>query len=67
MEKTIVVKVNRIFKHPFFGKAVTCSKKYKVHDENDKAKVGDLVEIVESRPISKTKHMVLKSILKKAV
>ena len=64
MQKTIVVKVNRTFKHPLVGKTVTRSKKYKAHDESGKAKVGDWVEIAESRPISKTKHMILNSIVR---
>ena len=67
MEKTIVVKVDRTFKHPLLGKTVTRAKKYKAHDENETAKVGDVVEIVEGKPISKTKHMVLGSVVRKAV
>jgi small subunit ribosomal protein S17 len=66
MEKTIVVKVNRTFKHPLLGKTVTRSKKFKAHDENEIAGVGDFVEIVECRPISKTKHMSLNCVLRKA-
>ena len=66
MEKTIVVKVDRTFKHPLLGKTVTRAKKYKAHDENEDAKVGDIVEIVETRPISKTKHMILGSVVRKA-
>ena len=66
MLKTIVVKVDRTYKHPFFGKVITRSKKYKVHDEKAEAKVGDWVEIVECRPISKTKHMNLNCILRHA-
>ena len=64
MQKTIVVKVNRTFKHPLVGKTVTHFKKYKAHDEKGEAKVGDWVEITESRPISKTKHMVLSRIVR---
>lgn len=66
MQKTIVVKVNRTFKHPVLGKTVTRAKNYKVHDENGIANVGDLVEIVEGRPLSKTKHMTLNSVLRSA-
>lgn len=66
MEKTIVVKVNRTFKHPLLGKTITRSKKFKVHDEDEVAKVGAFVEIVECRPISKTKHMSLNCVLRKA-
>ena len=66
MDKTIVVKVNRTFKHPLIGKTVTRSKKYKVHDEKGLAGAGDWVEIIETRPISKTKHMALSNIIRKA-
>lgn len=63
MEKTIVVKVTRTFKFPLLNKIVARAKKYKVHDEKEEANVGDLVEIRECRPISKTKHMVLSRIV----
>lgn len=66
MHKTVVVKVNRTFKHALLGKTVTTSKKYKVHDEKEVAKVGDKVEIVECRPLSKTKHMKLHAVLRSA-
>ena len=66
MQKTIVVKVTRRFKHPLVGKIVQKSKHYKAHDENEQAKVGDLVEIIECRPLSKTKHMMLERVVKKA-
>lgn len=54
-EKTIVVKVTRRFKDLVYSKFVNSSKKYHVHDEASKAKVGDLVTIIESRPYSKLK------------
>lgn len=63
MEKTIVVKVTRTFKFPLLNKIVARAKKYKVHDEKEEANVGDLVEIRECRPISKTKHMVLSRVI----
>ena len=66
MDKTIVVKVNRTYKHPLLGKTLTKFKKYKAHDENSVAELGDWVEIVECRPISKTKHMSLSEVLRKA-
>ena len=53
--KTIVVLVKRKYSHPFFAKVVTSSKKYQVHDEKNKFKIGDLVKIIESRPFSKKK------------
>ena len=56
MDKTIVVSVSRFVKHPLYGKFYKINKKYKAHDEKNKYKVGDKVEIVETRPISKDKH-----------
>ena len=56
MDKTIVVSVSRFIKHPLYGKFYKVSKKYKAHDENNKFKTGDSVEIVETRPISKDKR-----------
>jgi small subunit ribosomal protein S17 len=55
MAKTIVVKVERRFRHPRFKKVVTQYKKFYAHDENREAKVGDRVLIEETRPLSKTK------------
>ncbi len=56
MDKTIVVSVSRFVKHPLYGKFYKVSKKYKAHDEANKYKVGDKVEIMETRPISKDKR-----------
>lgn len=56
MQKTIVVSVSRFIKHPLYGKYYKVSKKYKAHDEENAHKVGDNVEIVETRPISKDKR-----------
>ena len=53
--KTIVVKVVRKFQHPFFGKVISRTKKYHAHDEKNKFKEGDKVQIVECAPISKKK------------
>ena len=53
--KTIVVKVTRKYRHPFYGKVVSRSKKYHAHDETNKLKEGDDVSIVECKPISKMK------------
>ena len=55
-DKTIVVLVKRRYSHPFFGKVITSSKKYHAHDKNNKFKVGDIVKIIESKPISKKKR-----------
>ena len=65
--KTITVKVETYKKHPLYKKRVKSSKKYAVHDESNKAKVGDTVRIVETKPISKTKHFYLAEIVKEAV
>ncbi len=65
MQKTAVVKVVRTFRHPLVGKVVRRHKKYKVHDEGNVAKIGDLVEIAECRPLSKMKHMTLVRVLQK--
>ena len=54
-DKTIVVLVKRRYKHPFFGKIVTDSKKYHAHDEKNKFKEGERVSIIESKPFSKKK------------
>lgn len=64
MNKTIVVKVERKFKDPVVGKIVRTFKKYKAHDEQEQAQAGDFVEIMECRPLSRTKHMTLKSVVK---
>ncbi len=56
MEKTVVVKVDRIREHPKYKKRYKVSKKYKAHDEKNECKVGDIVEIQECRPISKEKR-----------
>ena len=65
--KTITVLVETYKKDPLYGKRVKSSKKYAVHDESNKAKVGDTVRIVETKPISKTKYFYLKEIIEEAV
>jgi small subunit ribosomal protein S17 len=64
MDKTIVVGVERTFRHPVYGKVVKRVKKYHVHDEKNEAKVGDLVRIAETRPFSKMKRWRLVEILR---
>ena len=54
-DKTVVVEVTRKFAHPFYGKVIKRSKKYHAHDEKNKFKKGDIVKIIESKPISKLK------------
>jgi small subunit ribosomal protein S17 len=56
MDKTVVVSVSRFVKHRLYGKFYKISKKYKAHDEGNINKVGDKVEIIETRPISKDKR-----------
>jgi small subunit ribosomal protein S17 len=63
MDKTIVVQVERMKRHSLYGKVVRLHKKYKAHDEQNSAKIGDLVKIIESRPISKEKRWALVEIL----
>jgi len=55
MDKTVVVSVSRFVKHPKYGKYYNVTKKYKAHDEGNVCKIGDEVEIAETRPISKDK------------
>jgi small subunit ribosomal protein S17 len=64
--KTITVLVERRVKHELYGKIVARSSKYHAHDEQGEYKVGDLVEITESRPISKTKSWVVTRLVEKA-
>jgi small subunit ribosomal protein S17 len=59
MEKSVVVLIERRVKHPVYGKYISKSSKLKAHDENNECKIGDLVTIAESRPISKTKSWTL--------
>ena len=66
-EREITVVVETYKKDPLYGKRVKYSKKYAVHDESNKAKVGDTVRIVETRPLSKTKYFYLKEIIEEAV
>ena len=67
MNKTIVVEVTRHVKHPQYRKFVRSSKKYKAHDETEQCAAGDLVTIVETRPLSKHKRWRLRTIDRKAV
>lgn len=66
MQKTIVVEIVRKAKHPLYGKTVTLTKRYKVHDEENKAKVGDKVLITETRPLSKDKRWRLVEVVEAA-
>ena len=66
MQKTITVEVLRLVKHPRYGKYIKRSSIYKAHDENNQAKVGGKVEIIETRPLSKTESTKLVRIIDKA-
>lgn len=65
-DKTITITVTSRETHPIYGKQYTVSRKYAAHDENNEAKVGDKVVIVETRPVSKTKAFKLESIIEKS-
>lgn len=67
MDKTITVLVETYKRHPLYGKRVKYSKKYKAHDEENKAKVGDIVKIMETRPLSKHKRFRLVEIVEEAI
>jgi small subunit ribosomal protein S17 len=66
MDKTVVVRVDRSFRHPRYDKTVRRSKKLAAHDEANEAHVGDRVRVVETRPLSKTKRWRLVEIVEKA-
>ena len=67
MQKTIVVAVETTKPHPLYGKRVKHTKKFKAHDENNEAKMGDTVRIMETRPLSKEKRWRLVEVVEKAV
>jgi len=67
MAKTIVVQVTRRVPHPLYKRIVTKRNKFYAHDEESTAKVGDIVKIIESRPLSKMKRWVLGEIVRRAV
>ncbi|MBT4902616.1 MAG: 30S ribosomal protein S17 [Verrucomicrobia bacterium] len=64
MDKTVVVKISRRIAHPLYKKIITKFSKFHTHDEKNEAQVGDLVEIMETRPVSKTKRWRLVRIVK---
>ncbi|OVE82569.1 30S ribosomal protein S17 [bacterium M21] len=65
-DKTIVVRVERQTAHPIYKKIVTTTKKYHAHDEENTAKAGDLVRIIETRPLSKLKRWRLVEVMRRA-
>ena len=67
MDKTVVVLVERLVKHPKYRKYLKARKRYKAHDEKNTCQVGDQVEIIETRPLSRDKRWAVRSILRRAV
>ena len=67
MDKTITVAVDTYVNHAVYGKRVKYTKKFKAHDENNSAKMNDIVQIMETRPLSATKHFRLVKIVEEAV
>ena len=66
MEQTVVVGIEQIIRHPLYGKTLRRTKKFKAHDEKNECGVGDTVEIMETRPISKEKNWRVVRIIEKA-
>lgn len=66
MDKSITIAVDRQIKHPIYGKFITKTTKYMAHDENNDANIGDLVKIMETRPLSKRKRWRLVEVIEKA-
>lgn len=66
MDKTVVVAVDRRTAHPVYGKRITRTKKFHAHDEQNDARAGDTVRIMETRPLSKTKRWRVVEILERA-
>ena len=66
MNKTVVVAVERRYAHPLYGKQVTRTKKYHAHDENDEYHTGDVVRIMETRPLSKLKRWRVVEVIERA-
>lgn len=66
MDKTVVVEVTTTKRHPVYGKVMRIRKKYQAHDEANDAKIGDRVEMIESKPISRHKRFMVTSILERA-
>ena len=67
MDKTITVAVESDKRHPLYGKVYKTTKKFKAHDENNECNIGDIVEIMETRPLSATKRYRLVKVVQEAV
>mgnify|MGYP001814267932 FL=1 len=66
MDKTATVVVERRKRHPLYGKVITMRKKYKAHDAENSCQIGDMVKMIESRPLSREKRWVVTEILERA-
>jgi len=66
MDKTVVVQVERRRRHRLYGKVISVRKKYKAHDAENQCQIGDLVSMIESRPLSREKRWVVTDILERA-
>jgi small subunit ribosomal protein S17 len=66
MHKSVVVTIERLVKHPLYGKRIKRTARYTAHDENNECKEGDLVEIMETRPLSKTKRWRVLRVIERA-
>lgn len=66
MDKTVVVAVERLVRHPLYGKTIRLTSKLKAHDENNECRTGDTVKLMETRPLSKDKRWRVVSIVEKA-
>jgi small subunit ribosomal protein S17 len=66
MDKTVVVQVERTKRHQLYGKVITMRKKFKAHDAENACQIGDLVKMIESRPLSREKRWVITEILERA-
>ena len=66
MQKSVVVTIERLVKHPLYGKRIKRTARYTAHDENNECKEGDLVEIMETRPLSKTKRWRVLRVIERA-
>jgi small subunit ribosomal protein S17 len=65
-DKTVVVRVERKFQHPLYSRTVKSSKKYMAHDEDNACQIGDVVKIMESRPLSKRKRWLVVGVVQKS-
>jgi small subunit ribosomal protein S17 len=65
MDKTVVVRVSHLVRHPEYNKYIKRSVKFKAHDADNKCKIGDRVQIIETRPLSKDKHWKVKEVIER--